>query len=302
MEKLKENTNKKYIVIFILFLIVVIIGIYVCSEKLTKKLESEYDVDAELVLSENIDYKSMLQDYQKEYTDELKYIEYKILGLYALPEPNDVIVTDKGSKIQYENGKDAIAVSIIGLDSDSYNNYVNKLNANVGDIIIYNFERDFESDKLEYQVFQTDKDFKLNFVKFDSQTFDSYRALADYIDTTNDETLYSIDTKANITVTKSEIYDNLDSKYILADRLPEGFKEIKSENNCTPTIFVSLDKFNEIKRKSEENEVGPWKSADNTNFVKIKCNKIKSFSKYIKKMQEEKGEDAIQLKCYSLEK
>ena len=306
---MKRLTN--YIIIFILLLILIITSIYIYSINISKNSNLEYDVDAELMLSQDVNYESIFNDYESKYKDKLNYIEYNVLGLNALVEPSDVIMTDKGVQLEYENGKNAIAITIIGLDKNSYTNYINALNANYEDIIIYNFETESENNEyngLNYQVFQTDKPFKLSFVSFDNQTFNNYNDLANYINTASDDTLYSIDTTSNISVTKSEIYDNesLNSTYILTDTLPEGFNEIKTQNNCTPTIFVNMDKFNEIKskkdeRKEDKQDVYPWRSADDVTFIKIKCDKINKFSKYIQEIQAEKGIDIL-LTNYSSKK
>lgn len=276
-KNLKRNKNK-YRVITILLVICmtsyIVISTYINYEKETAELVSEYDVDAELYFepTSNIDYKSIFEDYEEKYGDTIKYMEYQKTGLTFLVEPEEALATDNLVKT-YKNNKKSIDLAVIGLDDKTYNNYINKINADYGDVIIYNNVRELsENENLTYTYypgFKKGYNLKLSLI-------------ATYNDYENEEYEYEVmDTK------------NLEKNIILTDELIEGYKEVKTAW-AVPTIFINMEEYNQIEEtidnynKNGKYNVNRFIISDNI-CVKIKCNNIIEFSKYIENIKEKQG-------------
>lgn len=281
----KRNKNK-YRVITILLVICmtsyITITTYINYEKVAANLIDEYDVDAELELSENSNkyYKTILDNYGTTSGDKIEYLEYKIMGLYALVEPEDALIAN----CRYADSLH-FPIQVIGLDDKSYNNYITDLNANNGDYIIYNNITKKEG-KTEYvyryyTAFETNYDFNFKIV------------YCNYVD---EEASY-------------EIIDDetLKENFVLTEKLPSGFKEINNTEKIT--IFINMDTFNKIEEKINihpkgANQQNIWMHFGNISnsgdFVKIKCGNIINFSNYMDNIIQNQNID-ISAKYYSLE-
>lgn len=285
LKNLKRNKNKYKIITILLVICMtsyITISTYINYEKVAANLIDEYDVDAELELSENSNkyYKTILDNYGTTSGDKIEYLEYKIMGLYALVEPEDALIAN----CRYADSLH-FPIQVIGLDDKSYNNYITDLNANNGDYIIYNSITKKEG-KTEYvyryyTAFETNYDFNFKIV------------YCNYVD---EEASY-------------EIIDDetLKENFVLTEKLPSGFKEINNTEKIT--IFTNIDTFNKIEEKINihpkgTNQQNIWMHFGNTsnsgNFVKIKCGNIINFSNYMDNIIQNQNID-ISAKYYSLE-
>ena len=285
LKNLKRNKNKYKIITILLVICMtsyITISTYINYEKVAANLIDEYDVDAELELSENSNkyYKTILDNYGTTSGDKIEYLEYKIMGLYALVEPEDALIAN----CRYADSLH-FPIQVIGLDDKSYNNYITDLNANNGDYIIYNSITKKEG-KTEYvyryyTAFETNYDFNFKIV------------YCNYVD---EEASY-------------EIIDDetLKENFVLTEKLPSGFKEINNTEKIT--IFTNIDTFNKIEEKINihpkgTNQQNIWMHFGNTSnsgdFVKIKCGNIINFSNYMDNIIQNQNID-ISAKYYSLE-
>lgn len=222
LKNLKRNKNKYKIITILLVICMtsyITISTYINYEKVAANLIDEYDVDAELELSENSNkyYKTILDNYGTTSGDKIEYLEYKIMGLYALVEPEDALIAN----CRYADSLH-FPIQVIGLDDKSYNNYITDLNANNGDYIIYNNITQKEG-KTEY-VYKYYTAFETNY------EFDFKIVYCNYVD---EEASY-------------EIIDDetLKENFVLTEKLPNGFKEINNTEKIT--IFTNIDTFNKI--------------------------------------------------------
>ncbi len=285
LKNLKRNKNKYKIITILLVICMtsyITISTYINYEKVAANLIDEYDVDAELELSENSNkyYKTILDNYGTTSGDKIEYLEYKIMGLYALVEPEDALIAN----CRYADSLH-FPIQVIGLDDKSYNNYITDLNANNGDYIIYNNITQKEG-KTEY-VYKYYTAFETNY------EFDFKIVYCNYVD---EEASY-------------EIIDDetLKENFVLTEKLPNGFKEINNTEKIT--IFTNFDTFNKIEEKINihpkgTNQQNIWMHFGNTsnsgNFVKIKCGNIINFSNYMDNIIQNQNID-ISAKYYSLE-
>ena len=285
LKNLKRNKNKYKIITILLVICMtsyITISTYINYEKVAANLIDEYDVDAELELSENSNkyYKTILDNYAANSSDKIEYLEYKVMGLYALVEPEDALIAN----CRYADSLH-FPIKVIGLDDKSYNNYITDLNANNEDYIIYNNITKKEG-KTEYvykyyTAFETNYDFNFKIV------------YCNYVD---EEASY-------------EIIDDetLKENFVLTEKLPSGYKEINNTEKIT--IFTNMDTFNKIEEKINihpkgTNQQNIWMHFGNTsnsgNFVKIKCGNIINFSNYMDNIIQNQNTD-ISAKYYSLE-
>lgn len=285
LKNLKRNKNKYKIITILLVICMtsyITISTYINYEKVAANLIDEYDVDAELELSENSNkyYKTILDNYGTTSGDKIEYLEYKIMGLYALVEPEDALIAN----CKYADSLH-FPIQVIGLDDKSYNNYITDLNANNGDYIIYNNITQKEG-KTEY-VYKYYTAFETNY------EFDFKIVYCNYVD---EEASY-------------EIIDDetLKENFVLTEKLPNGFKEINNTEKIT--IFTNIDTFNKIEEKINihpkgTNQQNIWMHFGNTSnsgdFVKIKCGNIINFSNYMDNIIQNQNID-ISAKYYSLE-
>ncbi len=285
LKNLKRNKNKYKIITILLVICMtsyITISTYINYEKVAANLIDEYDVDAELELSENSNkyYKTILDNYGTTSGDKIEYLEYKIMGLYALVEPEDALIAN----CRYADSLH-FPIQVIGLDDKSYNNYITDLNANNGDYIIYNNITQKEG-KTEY-VYKYYTAFETNY------EFDFKIVYCNYV---YEEASY-------------EIIDDetLKENFVLTEKLPNGFKEINNTEKIT--IFTNMDTFNKIEEKINvhpkgANQQNIWMHFGNISnsgdFVKIKCGNIINFSNYMDNIIQNQNID-ISAKYYSLE-
>lgn len=285
LKNLKRNKNKYKIITILLVICMtsyITISTYINYEKVAANLIDEYDVDAELELSENSNKycKTILDNYGTTSGDKIEYSEYKVMGLYVLVEPEEALIAN----CKYADSLH-FPIQVIGLDDKSYNNYITDLNANNGDYIIYNNITQKEG-KTEY-VYKYYTAFETNY------EFDFKIVYCNYVD---EEASY-------------EIIDDetLKENFVLTEKLPNGFKEINNTEKIT--IFTNIDTFNKIEEKINihpkgTNQQNIWMHFGNTsnsgNFVKIKCGNIINFSNYMDNIIQNQNID-ISAKYYSLE-
>ena len=283
----RRNKNKYRIITILLVICMtsyITISTYINYEKAATNLIDEYDVDAELGLSENSNkyYKTILDNYVNTSGDKIEYLEYKIMGLYALVEPEDALIAEcRYADVMH------FPIQIIGLDDKSYNSYITDLKANDGDYIIYNNLTKKEGDEEYKYIYYTA--FKANY------NFNFKIVYCNYI---NEKEEYEI-------IDDETLRDN----FTLTERLPNGYKEINNTEHIT--IFTNMDTFNNIEEKINIhpkgiNQNNIWlhfrntNNSDSGNFVKIKCENIIEFSNYIENIIQKQNLD-ISADYYSLE-
>ena len=271
---LKRNKNKYRIITFLFvisMLSYITISTYIKYEEEASSFITEYDVDAELSfdLTSNIDYKSILNNYVTNSNDEIECIEYKRMGLYVLVEPEIALKTDN-LVTTYEDNKKSLQMLLIGLDSKKYNEYINKLNANYGDYIIYNMTvisgGESETTYTYEPIFNTDK-LNLSII----------------------ESIYNYENNSyEYKIINNEKFKN---NFILTDDLIEGYKEIRTMFKV-PTIFVDMDTYDSINSElnsysTQSNDgLTNWSGSDlNSMHVKINCENIISLSNYIENLK-----------------
>ena len=76
----------------------------------------------------------------------------------------------------------------------------------------------------------------------------------------------------------------LNGKYILTDKIVDGFKEVKNDN--IPTLFMNLETFERLDKYINETSKDIFKRTfwlynDDTLHIKIKCDNIIEFKNYI---------------------
>lgn len=130
----------------------IVVSTYINYEKKTADLVDEYDADAELMVNSTVDYQSIINDYEVKTGDSIEYVAYKELGLYILVEPAEAFMNDN-RVIEYEDNKKSIPMVITGVDDNTYYRYIDKVNANYGDIIIYNNMRLIDIEERTYKYY-----------------------------------------------------------------------------------------------------------------------------------------------------
>ena len=99
LKNLKRNKNKYRIITILLVICMtsyITMTTYINYEKVAANLINEYDVDADLNISEDSNkyYKTILENYVNTSGDTLEYFEYKVMGLFALVEPEDALIAN----------------------------------------------------------------------------------------------------------------------------------------------------------------------------------------------------------------
>ena len=285
----KRNKNK-YRIITILFVICmtsyITMTTYINYEKVAEDLMDEYDIDAEIDFSgdSNQYYKSILDNYASLSGEKIEYFEYKKMGVYALVEPEDALIANR----RYADSM-AFPIVIIGLDDKIYNDYIADLNANNGDYIIYNniTEKDGEGEL----VYRYDNVFKTNY-KFNLKII--CRRIGEY-----DKESY---TEENEIIDDKSLREN----FVLTEKLPTGFKEIKNTEDIT--IFTNMNTFNNIDEKmdihsKEQSHIVVWyynNESTTGEFLRIKCDNVIGLSDYIENLNK-KQDNYIHAHYYSLD-
>lgn len=286
---LKRNKNK-YRVISILLVICmtsyIAVSTYINYEKETASLATNYDVDARLTFDNksDIDYKSILNNYVTTSGDKIDSIEYKMMGATALVEPESAVN-------QEIFDSDNISIALVGLEDNIYNDYINKLDANYGDKIIYN------------TIITSTGEEELNYAY--EYAFNTNNLNLNIIDTNN-----GINNYFETPEQKYEIIDdkNLKGDFVLSDDLIDGFKEFRNQFRV-PIIFVNMDLYNKIEENlnsyisQNKNHVVTWigfGDMDEPIHVKVKCEDIIKFSDYIENIKKEQNIE-ISTDYYSLD-
>lgn len=291
IKNIKRNRNKYRLITILLVICMtsyIAVSTYINYEKATADLVNEYDVDAKINLDStlnNIDYKSILNDYEIIYGSKLEYMEYKMMGIFALVEPEEAIIKNDIATT-YEDNKKSMKMVLVGLDDKTYSKYINKLNANYGDFIIYNNVTELKgNEKLTYTYYpalKTGYNLKLSVIN----TYHDYE---------NDLSRYEIIDN-----------ENLNGKFILTDELIEGYKEMSTIYRA-PTIFVNMNTYNSIEEKftnytpNGNNGTKKWIWSDtDATLIKIKCKDIIKFANYIEDINT-KQNIGIDVEYFSLE-
>lgn len=296
LKNLKRNKNKYRIITILLVICMtsyITMTTYINYEKVAANLINEYDVDAQISLYEDSSnyYESILDNYVATSGDILEYFEYKVMGLFALVEPEDALIA---VNCRYADAM-YFPIQIIGLDDKSYNNYITDLNGNVGDYIIYNnvTEKELKEGEQEF-IYKYNSAFKTNY----NYNFKIVYCNFDFNNENEDNVFIGY-----------EIIDdeNLKENFVLTDILPNGYKEIKNTGKIT--IFTNMETFNNIEEKINAHpkslyQHNIWKHFGDTsnsgNFVKIKCGNIINFSNYMDNIIQKQNVD-IYAHYYSLE-
>ena len=289
IKNVKRNKNKYSIIIMLLVICMlsyITINTYIQYEKESAKLINEYDSDAKLSIdsTQNINYKKILKDYENNTGDKIEYTEYKFTGINVLVEPKQALLTDNVTT--YNDGKQSMHMVIVGLDDETYNNYIKKLNAQYGDYIIYNKATEILEGRdlvyTNYDVLKTGINFDLNLISV-----------------LNDE-------ENEVNQYKKINNGKLNGNYIITNENIKGFKELQFKY-LAPIIFTNMENYNNIQKinsdynDTEEYEVENWIVSDlDEILIKVKCKNIMNFSSYIDNIVK-KQNIGIDAEYYSLE-
>ena len=289
IKNVKRNKNKYSIIIMLLVICMlsyITINTYIQYEKESAKLINEYDSDAKLSIdsTQNINYKKILKDYENNTGDKIEYTEYKLTGINVLVEPKQALLTDNVTT--YNDGKQSMHMVIVGLDGETYNNYIKKLNAQYGDYIIYNKATEILEGRdlvyTNYDVLKTGINFDLNLISV-----------------LNDE-------ENEVNQYKKINNGKLNGNYIITNENIKGFKELQFKY-LAPIIFTNMENYNNIQKinsdynDTEEYEVENWIVSDlDEILIKVKCKNIMNFSSYIDNIVK-KQNIGIDAEYYSLE-
>ena len=262
------------------------INTYIQYEKESAKLINEYDSDAKLSIdsTQNINYKKILKEYENNTGDKIEYTEYKLTGINVLVEPKQALLTDNVTT--YNDGKQSMHMVIVGLDDETYNNYIKKLNAQYGDYIIYNKATEILEGRdlvyTNYDVLKTGINFDLNLISV-----------------LNDE-------ENEVNQYKKINNGKLNGNYIITNENIKGFKELQFKY-LAPIIFTNMENYNNIQKinsdynDNEGYEVENWIVSDlDEILIKVKCKNIMNFSSYIDNIVK-KQNIGIDAEYYSLE-
>lgn len=289
IKNVKRNKNKYSIIIMLLVICMlsyITINTYIQYEKESAKLINKYDSDAKLSidLTQNINYKKILKDYENNTGDKIEYTEYKLTGINVLVEPKQALLTDNVTT--YNDGKQSMHMVIVGLDDETYNNYIKKLNAQYGDYIIYNKATEILEGRdlvyTNYDVLKTGINFDLNLISV-----------------LNDE-------ENEVNQYKKINNGKLNGNYIITNENIKGFKELQFKY-LAPIIFTNMENYNNIQKinfdynNTEGYEVENWIVSDlDEILIKVKCKNIMNFSSYIDNIVK-KQNIGIDEEYYSLE-
>lgn len=289
IKNVKRNKNKYSIIIMLLVICMlsyITINTYIQYEKESAKLINEYDSDAKLSIdsTQNINYKKILKEYENNTGDKIEYTEYKLTGINVLVEPKQALLTDNVTT--YNDGKQSMHMVIVGLDDETYNNYIKKLNAQYGDYIIYNKATEILEGRdlvyTNYDVLKTGINFDLNLISV-----------------LNDE-------ENEVNQYKKINNGKLNGNYIITNENIKGFKELQFKY-LAPIIFTNMENYNNIQKinsdynDNEGYEVENWIVSDlDEILIKVKCKNIMNFSSYIDNIVK-KQNIGIDAEYYSLE-
>ena len=286
---LRRNKNK-YRVISVLLVICmtsyIAVSTYINYEKETVSLATNYDVDAKLLFDNksNIDYKSIIKNYVTKTGDNVESIKYKMMGIKALVTPENSI----NSQLYTSN---LMSIALVGLEDNIYNDYINKLDANYGDKMIYN------------TIITSTGEEELNYAY--EYAFNTNNLNLNIIDINNGSNNYFETPEQKYKIIDDE---NLKGNFILSNDLIEGFKEFKNQFKV-PIVFVNMDSYNKIQDilnqyiLEHKDHVITWMAfgeMDDPIQIKIKCDNIIKFSDYIENIKKEQNIE-ISTDYYSLD-
>ena len=302
IKNIKRNKSKyRHITFLIVICITTFISIstYIEYEKATSDIITEYNVDAEINFYsddmpdyvskylpplESIDYKSILKNYETKYGKNIEYIEYRQRDNdYFVIKPIEAILNDKAITNMY--GIEKIKFKLIALDDKTYSKYIKQINANIGDIIIYNSV--------------------LN------------AGIKDIINENYYSYSYSQVLNPNFNIKVSGInekiilggeydYEIIETPFqnkncVITEELIDGFKEIKTQITAGhPTLFIDMNTYKQfmfaINEYHYKNDMITGED-DDVVYVKIKCEDVVELKNYL----EEKLSYNVARKYYTLE-
>lgn len=286
---LRRNKNK-YRVISVLLVICmtsyIAVSTYINYEKETVSLATNYDVDAKLLFDNksDIDYESIIKNYVTKTGDNVESIKYKMMGITTLVTPENSI----NSQLYTSN---IVSIALVGLEDNIYNDYINKLDANYGDKMIYN------------TIITSTGEEELNYAY--EYAFNTNNLNLNIIDINNGSNNYFETPEQKYKIIDDE---NLKGNFILSNDLIEGFKEFKNQFKV-PIVFVNMDSYNKIQDilnqyiLEHKDHVITWMAfgeMDDPIQIKIKCDNIIKFSDYIENIKKEQNIE-ISTDYYSLD-
>lgn len=285
IKNIKRNKSKYRLITLLLIISItsfIAMSTYLKYEKETADIATEYDVDAGFWATYK-DYETILKDYERKYNKKLEIIKYHKLGVdFFLVDPTNAVLENTVSSKNIDNTK-SVGMNIIALEDTEYNKYIKEVNGKYGDFIIYNTinisTREENENKYEYtSAFKENSDLKLKLVE--------QIQLGDFISDYNviDESI-------------------LNGKYILTDKIIDGFREVK--NDSIPTLFMNFETFERLDKYINEtsediSKRNFWFYNETTLNVKIKCDNVIEFKNYIDEVNKSR-EDKIWVDYYTLE-
>ena len=309
VKNIKRNRSKYRVITLLLVVSItsfIAMSTYLEYERETADIVTEYDVDAEIYfipddvkeregITSNIDYKTIVKDYERKSGKKIEYMEYRrTFNNYFLVEPTNAFADDDFGFI-YNNKNKSLTMDVVALDDETYNKYIRKINGNYGDFIIYNNVRIENYDKDQRQstyiyasIFKNSINLRLTLIKT----------------VTYENSLWKYETM------DSEI---LDKKIILTDEIIEGYKEKRAYP--VPTLFMNMQTYNELNDYIEENygrivtyvndpdyeQTRRFWDNRNDFYVKIKCDDIIEFKNYMDEIEQDPNNGIDSIQYYTLE-
>lgn len=278
LKNLKRNKSK-YLILTIL-LIVCMTGFTCISTYIEYETEiadiavkEDFDVLFTVASDDEIDYKLIIENYEKESGEKLEYIEYREKRYYmqtlGIINPQEGIYTDvlnNGKDDTYsvfslENDNIYVRVEVIGLEDDLYNDYLEEINGNYGDIIFYNAYSSYNDSTRKYEP---------------EKVFDEN---------------YDIESIQIIDNNTMEIIHLFEGNFIITDEYCDFFKDLSCYE---PIIYVNMDTFLEYRENNNNYwiktaEHKKYNQIDDEYYIRLRCDDVIDFSNYIRKIEEEQG-------------
>lgn len=285
VKNIKRNKSKYRLITLLLIISItsfIAMSTYLKYEKETADIATEYDVDAGFWATTK-DYETILKEYEKKYNKKLEIIKYhELTSEFLLVNPADAVLENTFCLKNIDNTK-SVRMFIIALENTEYSKYIKEVNGKYGDFIIYN--------TINISVYEKSEN-RYNYISAFKEKSNLKLKLV--------EEIILEDWISNYNIIDESI---LNGKYILTDKIIDGFNEVKNSN--IPTLFMNMETFERLdnyinETYKETNGRNFWMYNETTLNIKIKCDNIIEFKNYIDEINNSR-EDKIYIDYYTLE-
>lgn len=236
IKNVKRNKSKYRVITVLLVVCItayITISTYIAYEKETADIIAKYDTDAEIFIQTefykadpnnsnqicriveelDVDYRDIIKEYEKKYNENVEVIEYRGASSQEdfLLEPKEALIDINYNGFNLQDGNRILLMSLIALNDKEYAEYIKKVGAQKGDIIVYNsyynlFEEINENSEQVHtakKILASNDNLKLKLIQHEisGPEISKYELIC------------------------PEIFNK---KVTLTDEVPDGFKEIKT--------------------------------------------------------------------------